>query len=101
MSLASIELNATTNRSLKSSISLFFECESTAQGNCDVYRTEALKYTFHEVTDTAYVLVGLFPLVNLIYAFNFGRWKGICCKKAQIKIPDRESTVMSMVEKNI
>ena len=47
MSLASIELNATTNRSLESSIPLYFECESTAQGNYDVYRTEASKYTIY------------------------------------------------------
>ena len=53
MSLASIELNATTNRRLKSSISLYFQCEGTAQGNCNSYKEDALKYTFHEVTDTA------------------------------------------------
>ena len=86
MSLASIELNATTNRRLKSSISLYFQCEGTAQGNCNSYKEDALKYTFHEVTDTAYILVALFPLMNLIYAFQFGRWKDKFCGKGKSNV---------------
>ena len=85
MSLASIQLNATTNKSLVKSIALYFGCESTAQQNCDTYRTDALKFTYHEVTDAAYVLVALFPLMNLVYAFNFGKWTNLCCAKTRTK----------------
>ena len=96
MSLASIELNAATNRSLESSIKHYFACESTAQENCDVYRAEALKYTFHEVTDTACVLLGLFPLVNLIYAFDFGRWRKLC--NAKKKANELQDTMLLKLE---
>ena len=85
MTVACIELNATANKSLIKSVSLYFGCESTAQENCDTYRRDALKSTYHEVTDTAYVLVALFPLINLIYAFNFnfGKWMNLCCTKGR------------------
>ena len=83
ISLAAIELNATTNRSLEKSISSYFVCESTAQGGCDQYRMDALKYTFHQLTDTAYVLVSLFPLVNLIYALHIDKWIHLCCMKVK------------------
>ena len=85
MSLASIELNATSNKSLVKLVSLYFGCESTAQENCDTYRRDALKFTYPEVTDAAYVLVALFPLINFIYAFNFGKWTKMCCTKGRRK----------------
>lgn len=99
--LAAIELDAKVYSNLVTAIALYFACESTAPGNCDSFRNNALKYTYHSLTNTAYIFLALFPLVNLVYAINFSDLKELCCTKCRTKkSADVVLTSVTMVEKS-
>ena len=56
---------------------LSFTCERLQPGNCKAYKDEAEKYKDPGVSESAYVLVSLFPVVNLVYVFNHKEFKDI------------------------
>ena len=85
ITLAAIELDAKFSNNLMTSVTLYFACESTAPGNCDSFRDGALKYTYHSLSNTAYSLLALFPLVNLVYATSFSNAKKMCFKIFRVK----------------
>lgn len=80
ITLAAIELDAKVSSDLATSIALYFACESRAPGNCGSFRDGAIKYTYHSLSNAAYSLLALFPLVNLVYAISFSNIKKTCLK---------------------
>ena len=73
--LVSFVLNSQTIGDFTVSLQNYFHCESELPGHCDCYRQSALQFTFSGVSDTAYILFALYPLVNLVYAIDFKKLK--------------------------
>ena len=71
-------LNARTTDQLVDGLREYFVCESTApEEPCDISSFQ--EYTYAELTALAYVLLGLFPSVLLVFAMNIKdvrRWCG-------------------------
>ena len=77
VALVSFVLNSGTSDDFKVSLLYYFGCESEIPGHCDCYRNSALQFTFSGVSDSAYILFALYPLVNLVYALDFRELKEI------------------------
>ena len=58
-------------------LSQYFTCERLQPGNCKAYKDEAEKYKVPGLSESAYILVSLFPVVNLVYVFNHKELKDI------------------------
>ena len=100
VALASFGINIRTVNAFVSALSAYFACESTTPGNCESSRNTALQNTFPGLTNTTYILLALFPLVNLVYAFNFNELKEILHKWFNvIWFSSRPDTVESTSEK--
>ena len=79
IALASFVLNTKTSKDFISSLSTYFACESEMPRKCESYREEALRFTYPGMSDASYFIVALYPLVNLVYTFDFGEVKQVCC----------------------
>ena len=77
ISLVSFGISIQTGSIYTSALKSYFACERTNPGNCDDERAAAAQSTFPGLTDTTYILLALYPLVNLVYAFNFNELKEI------------------------
>eukprot|EP00731_Ephydatia_muelleri_P010669 Em0005g1255a len=101
IALAAFGINVRTGNAFAIALVAYFACESTMPGNCEASRNKALNNTFPGLTDTAYILLALFPLVNLVYAFNFNELKDILYERFKMKWPtSRRDTLESTLEKS-
>ena len=101
IALAAFGINVRTGNAFATALVAYFACESTMPGKCEASRNTALNNTFPGLTDTAYILLALFPLVNLVYAFNFNELKGILYGRFKVKWPiSRGDTLESTLEKS-
>ena len=100
--LASIELSARKNNTAVTSLGLYFACESIAPGNCERFRNDALQNTYRSLTNTSFILLALFPLVNLVYAINFSSLKNLCSLVLRVKKASDKGrlTSVAMTEHN-
>lgn len=92
VALASFVQNSQTSDEFTDSLSSYFACESKLPGHCDCYRNSALQFTFSGLSDTAYILFALYPLVNLVYAVEFNELKKHIVLLFQAKSTARDST---------
>ena len=83
--LVAFGLNSNDHHVYRQKLLTYFACESTTPGNCDNAKSGALRYLNPEINDIAYILLALFPLVNLVYAFNYEELKQICCARFHVK----------------
>ena len=102
IALASFGINTRTLKAFVSALEVYFLCESARSGNCEQSRNTALQYSFSGLTDTSYILLALFPLVNLVYAFNFNELKEILHIRLKVKwnSTSKPGTLESTVEKH-
>lgn len=98
VALASFVLNSQTSDEFSYSLSYYFACESKLPGRCDCYRNSALQFTFSGLSDTAYILFALYPLVNLVYAVEFNELKKNIMLHFQVKSTAAVDIVMSKAE---
>ena len=65
----------------------FFSCEQRGHNPDRPCTRDFEKYNLPVLTTLAYILLGVFPVVNLIYAVNIQELKALCTKcKAKAKI---------------
>ena len=77
IALAAFGISTRTGGIFANALTLYFACESTTPGNCEASKNTAKQNAYPGLTDTAYILLALFPLVNLVYALNFNELKEI------------------------
>ena len=77
IALAAFGISTRTGGVFVDALTLYFACESTTPGNCEASKNTAEQNTYPGLAYTAYILLALFPLVNLVYAFNFNELKEI------------------------
>ena len=97
VALVSFVLNSQTIGDFAVSLHNYFDCESELPGYCDCYRQSALRFTFSGVSDTAYILFALYPLVNLVYAIDFKQLKEIISVYFTAKRSTVADTTMSKI----
>ena len=85
ITLAAFSINANVHYVYTQKLQIYFACESTTPGSCENSKTDVMRYFYPEITDTAYIVLALFPLVNMVYAFSFDELKEICCKRFCVK----------------
>ena len=83
VALASLVLNLMANEKFTNVLTYYFTCERIMPGSCECFRKAALKLTFSGVSNATNILFALYPLVNLVYAFNFMELKGITSRYLQ------------------
>ena len=57
---------------------IYFACESTTPGNCEKAKSTVSMYSFSYLTDTVYIFLSLFLLVNRVYALQSSDLRTIC-----------------------
>ena len=77
--LAAFVLNSKTSTDFISSLAIYFACERETPRKCESYRNDLFKFTYSGVSDASYVILALYPLVNLVYAFDLGELKQVWC----------------------
>ncbi|KAL5491673.1 hypothetical protein EMCRGX_G017005 [Ephydatia muelleri] len=78
VSLVAFELNSKTSTQFISSLATYFACERETPGKCESYRKIAINFTYPGISDAMYIILALYPLVNLVYAFDFHGFKYAC-----------------------
>ena len=78
VSLVAFELNSKTSTQFISSLATYFACERETPGKCESYRKTAINFTYPGISDAMYIILALYPLVNLVYAFDFHGFKHAC-----------------------
>ena len=102
VSLVSFGISARTGSMFSSALKSYFVCESTNAGNCDDERAAAARNTFPGLTNASYILLALYPLVNLVYAFNFNELKEIWNMQIKKKwFPSAPHTVESSLDQKV
>ena len=79
LGLIDYALLVTIRNDVKKPVFNYFTCESATPGNCEMYRDDALQQQqkYQGLTYTVYILIALFPLVNLVYIFSYNELKKI------------------------
>lgn len=76
--LAAFSLNSRVSNDFVDSLMIYFACEGTTPGNCEKAKSTVSKNSFSYLTDIVYMLLALFPLVNLVYVVHFSDLRKIC-----------------------
>ena len=71
---------------LMQELTSYFLCESTGLSTCD--RTEIERYSSPQIQFNCFnILLGVFPVVNLLYAWNYRDIKRICRNSQRLNSP--------------
>lgn len=56
----------------------YFSCESTQPGNCEKFKKEVENYKIISLMDTVFILIALYPLLQLLFVLDLKGAKDIC-----------------------
>ena len=91
-------------------ITLYFTCESLGtEMNCASQRSSYQALLYPALNCLSYVLLGIFPAINLIFAVNIEELKQWCCRARRFHLPSisgelsstaSASTAVSILKRN-
>ena len=59
-------------------VTQYFSCESAQPGNCEKFKKEVDNYKMTSLIDTVFILIALYPLLQLLFVLDLKGAKYIC-----------------------
>ena len=79
----------------------YFTCERLGTENCDSQRSSYQMLLQPELNCLSYVLLGIFPAINLIFAVNIEELKQWCGRARQFRLPSISGKLSSTASSSI
>ena len=108
--LTTFTLATKNEQRFREEITLYFTCESLGtEMNCASQRSSYQALLYPALNCLSFVLLGIFPAINLIFAVNTEELKQWCCRARRFRLPSisgelsstaSASTAVSILKRN-